>query len=92
MRSDKSLDAGAQDGEAADDEVDFDAGLRGLVESLDNGRLQQGVHLGDDVRGAAGLRVLLLAADEAQKALGHGQRAPPAGDYSRRSRRARSGS
>ena len=51
--------------EAADDEVDFDAGLRGLIERLDDDGLEQGIHLGDDVRGAAGLGVLLFAADEA---------------------------
>ena len=70
----KSLDAGAEDGESADDEVDFDAGLRGLIKSLNDGGLEQGVHLGDDVRGAAGLGVFLLAADEAEEALGHGER------------------
>jgi len=70
----QALDAGAEDGEAADDEVDLDAGLRGLIERLNDGGLEQGVHFGDDARGAAGLGVLLLAADEAEEALGHGER------------------
>ena len=50
----QALDAGAQDAEAADDEVDLDAGLRGLIERLDDAGLEQRIHLGDDVRGAAG--------------------------------------
>ncbi len=55
----KPFDAGPQDGEAANDEVDLDAGLRCLVERLDHAGLEQRIHLGDDVRGAAGLGVLL---------------------------------
>ena len=70
----EAFDAGAENAEAADDEVDFNAGLRGLVERLDHGGLEQGVHFGDDVGGAAGLGVFLLATDEAKEALGHGER------------------
>ena len=55
----QALDAGAKDGEAADDEVDFDAGLRGRIERLDDGWLEQRIHFGDDVRGAAGCGVFL---------------------------------
>ncbi len=55
----QAFDAGPQDAEAANDQVDLDSRLRGLVERLDDRGLEQGVHLGDDVRGAAGLRVLL---------------------------------
>ena len=73
MRSGQAFDAGAEDAEAADDEVDFDAGLRGLVERLDDAGLEQRIHLGDDVRGAAGAGVFRFAADEAEKAFGHGE-------------------
>ena len=55
----EAFDAGAQDAEAANDEVDLDAGLRGLVERFDDAGLEQRIHLGDDVRGAAGLGVFL---------------------------------
>ena len=50
----QSRDAGAQAAEAADDEVDFHAGLRGGVERLDDFRVLEGVHLGDDAGFAAG--------------------------------------
>ena len=44
------------------------------VERFDHAGLEQRIHLGDDVGGASGLGVFLLAADQAQEALGHGQR------------------
>ena len=74
MRSESPLTPGRRMREPANDEVDLDAGLRSLVERFDHRGLEQRIHLGDNVRGAAGLRVLLLAADEAQKTLGHGER------------------
>ena len=67
----------------------FDAGLRGLVERLDDRGLQQRIHLGHDVGGAAGLGVLLLAADQAAESSRPWSAAPPAAACSRRSRRAR---
>ena len=69
----EALDAGAQDRKAADNQVDLDARLRGLVKSLDDRGLEQRVHLGHDVSGAPGLGVLLFAADQPEEALGHGQ-------------------
>ena len=59
----EAFDAGAQDSEAADDEVDLDTGLGGGVEGFDDARLEQRVHLGDDVGGATGFGVLGLAAN-----------------------------
>ncbi len=83
------LEAGAQNAKAADDEVDLDAGLRRLVERFNDGRLEQGIHFGNDVGGTAGLGVLLLAADEAGENFRPWSEGPPAAGYSRRSRRAR---
>ena len=57
--------AGPQAADAADDQVDPDARLRGVVERLDDLRVDQRVHLGDDPRRAAGLGVLGLAVDQA---------------------------
>ena len=51
-----------------------DAGLRGRVERLDDAGLEQRIHLGDDVRGAAGGGVLGLAMDQADEAFGQGER------------------
>ena len=42
MLSDRPLTPGRRMREAADDEVDFDAGLRGLVERLDDARARAG--------------------------------------------------
>ncbi len=69
----EALQPRTQDGEAADDEVDFDAVPGGLVEGFNDAGFEQGVHFGDDVSGTAGLGVLLLAADEAEEAFGHGE-------------------
>ena len=44
------------------------------VERLDHDGLEQRIHLGDDVRGAAGAGVFRLAADQAEEAFGHGER------------------
>ena len=70
----QALDAGAEDAEAADDEVDFDAGIGGVVESFDDAGLEERIHLGDDVGGAAGAGVFGFAANEAEEAFGHGER------------------
>ena len=48
---------GPQAADAADDQVDLHAGGRGFVEGLDDPRVHQRVHLGDDPRRAAGLGV-----------------------------------
>ena len=49
-------DAGPQAADAANDEVDFRAGLRGGVERFDEFLVHEGVHLGDDPRRFAGAR------------------------------------
>ena len=69
-----AFDAGAQYAEAADDEVDFDAGLGGLIESVNDGWLEERIHLGDDVGGAACPGVFRFAANEAEKTFSHGER------------------
>ena len=43
--------AGLEAADAADVEADLDAGLRGLVERVDDFRILKGVHLGDDAGG-----------------------------------------
>ena len=58
-----SWDAGPERADAAHDQVDLDPGVRGLVERLDDARLDQRVHLGDDPRRPAGEGVLGLARD-----------------------------
>ncbi|KOF51899.1 hypothetical protein AD428_23735, partial [Achromobacter sp. DMS1] len=55
--------AGAQRAYAAHDEVDFHAGLAGLVELLDDALFEQRVHLGHDARALAGLGGARLGAD-----------------------------
>ncbi len=66
--------AGTQSADAADDEVDGDAGLRCDVERVDDLVVEQRVHLGDDARGAAGAGVFSLAVDEGEEAVGEGER------------------
>src|SRR6266581_4344425 len=60
--------AGAQDADAADDQVDGDAGLAGLVERGDGLGLDQGVHLGDDAARAALARRRGFAANGGEQA------------------------
>ncbi len=66
-----SRDAGAEAAEAADEELDFHAGLGGGVEASDDFRVLQGVHLGDDAGLFAGAGVLDLAADLEDETLAH---------------------
>ena len=65
---------GAQGRHAADDEVDLHSGFGSGVEGFDDAGLEQGVHLGDDLRGLAGGGVFGLAMDEANEGLGEGER------------------
>ncbi len=58
-----AADAGPQTAHAANDEVDLDAGARGAVQSLNDGRFGQCVELCDDACRLAGSRVLGLALD-----------------------------
>src|SRR5690606_36610413 len=60
----EALDAGHEAADAAHDEVDAHAGLGGGVEVVNGGLAHQGVHLGEDARGASGEGVLLFAPDE----------------------------
>ena len=69
----EAFDSGAEDAEAADDEVDFNAGIGGIIERFDDAGLEERVHLGDDVCGAASAGVFSLAANEAEEALSHGE-------------------
>src|SRR5579863_9747607 len=70
----ESFNAGAKDAETADDEIDVYAGVGSIVQGFDDARLEKRVHLGDDVRRAAGAGVFHLAADEAEEAFRHGER------------------
>ena len=70
---------GPQAADAADDEVDLHAGLRGLVELLDDLLVDQGVELGPDLRLAAGPGVRHLLLDQPHQRLAQidrGQRQP----------------
>ncbi len=60
MRSLRFFHAGTQRADAADDQVDLDAGLSGRVERFDDALLEQRIHLGDDARRPPGRGVLLL--------------------------------
>src|SRR5579862_3752461 len=69
----EARNAGPQGTHAANDEIDFNPGLRCRVERFDYAWLEQRVHLGDDVRGAAGAGVFRLPPDQPQEALSHGE-------------------
>src|SRR5208337_5469054 len=56
--------SGPEAADAADQQVDLDAGDRGLVERFDDLGIDQRVHLGDDSCRAAGPGVLRLALDQ----------------------------
>src|ERR1700733_5702726 len=58
-----AANAGLETTHAADDEVDADAGARGAVKRLNDGRLGQRVELRDNACRLAGPRVLSLAVD-----------------------------
>ena len=58
MRSESPGTPGRKSTHAANDEIDFDAGLRCRIERFNHAGLEQGVHLGDDVGRAAGRGVL----------------------------------
>ena len=62
--------AGPQAADAADDQVDADARLRGTVEHGDDLGIDQRVHLGDDPGRAAGLGVGALAFDQRAQSIG----------------------
>jgi hypothetical protein len=74
MFSDRPLTPGPQGADAAHDQVDGDAGLRGLVERLDDLRLEQRVHLGDDAHALAGAGVGGFGADGGQHGVVQGER------------------
>ena len=58
--------AGPETADAAHDEVDLDAGLAGVVERVDDLRIDQRVHLHPDLRRAAGLGVGHFRRDETE--------------------------
>src|SRR3546814_15816149 len=60
--------------DATDDQVDGNAGLRGLVEGIDDLRIDQGVQLGPDRRRQPGPRVADLVLDELQQLLAQRRR------------------
>src|SRR3546814_7136937 len=62
----QSRHAGPEAADATDDQVDGNAGLRGLVEGIDDLRIDQGVQLGPDRRRQPGPRVadLVLRSEE----------------------------
>src|SRR3989454_1204145 len=62
---------GTQAADAPDHELDGDAALRGAVQGVDDRRLDEGVHLHDDPRGATFARVALLTLDQADDLLAH---------------------
>ena len=57
----ETLDAGPQRADAAHHQIDLHAGLRRLVERLDDALFEQRVHLGDNARRAALARVVGFA-------------------------------
>jgi len=59
-----SGDTGAEGASATNEEVDFDAGLRGLVEEPDDALVSEGIHLKDDMAAAAFELVDDFALDE----------------------------
>ena len=67
-------DARPQAAEAADDQVNLHARLRGAVERPANGALLERVALDDDLRRPAGLGVLGLALDHREEPVAHAQR------------------
>ena len=71
MLSDTPLTPGPQRAGAAHDQVDLDAGLRGRVQRLDHGLLDQRIHLGDDARRLALLGVARLAPDRVEQMAMH---------------------
>src|SRR3546814_8667125 len=70
----QSRHAGPEAADATDDQVDGNAGLRGLVEGIDDLRIDQGVQLGPDRRRQPGPRVADLVLDELQQLLAQRQR------------------
>ena len=62
--SDMPGHARAQAADAADHKVDADAGLRGLVQQVDDRRVDQRVHLGPDLRRPAGAGMGDLGLDQ----------------------------
>lgn len=62
----EALDLGAQAADPADDEIDFDAGLGGAVEGIDEDGVDEGIHLGDDASGQTLFGVGAFAIDEGE--------------------------
>ncbi len=69
--------AGPERAHAAHDQVDLDARARGLVELVDDGRLQQRVHLADDARALAGAGGARFRADVLDQVGMHRERRVP---------------
>ena len=67
-------DLGAQAADAAHEKRDGDAGLRRVIERVDDVGVDERVHLGDDPRGPPGARVLRFARDEPQHGLVQAER------------------
>ena len=74
MFSLRPLTPGRRAAHAADDQVDLHSGFGGGIEGVDDARLEQCIHLGDDLRGFAGGGVFGLAMDQANEGLGEGKR------------------
>ena len=60
--------------ESANDQIDRNAGVRGLAQGFDHVRVFQLVHLGDDAGGLAGALVLYFAMDQVEQPRPHGHR------------------
>ena len=65
-----SAHAGPQSAHAADDQINFDACLRGAIQRHDDVLVQQGIHLGYDTGWPSMTRVLGLARDQSETTFG----------------------
>src|SRR5690242_21953597 len=66
--------AGTEAANAANDQLDFDAGMRGAIEMIDHRRVDQRVELRPDMRRAAGAGMADLVIDQLPELLPEGQR------------------
>jgi hypothetical protein len=61
--------AGPETADAANDEIDLDAGIAGNIKGVDDARIDEGVELGPDLRRATRLGVGDLLLDVLEEAL-----------------------
>ena len=64
-----SANSGAQSAHSPHDKIDFDSGLRCPIKRLDDGFVEERIHLGDDARRTLGPGVLSLALNQRNGAL-----------------------